>query len=110
MDHRLGRLQRLWVAAGAAQLLPQPWTPGMFWNVNLPHLEPGSPLPEMVICPLDAGPLPLSFRREGDLLHYDGDYHGRRREPGADVDVCFGGKIAVTRQTLRLKWAVDSGQ
>ena len=34
------------------------------------------------------------------LLHYNGDYHERRREPGADVDVCFGGKIAVTKLSL----------
>ena len=26
----------------------------------------------------------------------DGDYHARERTAGADVDVCFGGRIAVT--------------
>ena len=47
--------------------------------------------------PLDPHPLPLSYRHEDDGgLHYDGDYHGRSRAPGADVDVCFGGRIAVT--------------
>ena len=54
----------------------------------------------MVFCPLDPQPLPLSFRREGDLFHYDGDYHGRRRDAGADVDACFGGGIAVTQVAL----------
>jgi 5'-nucleotidase len=44
--------------------------------------------------------LPLSFRREGELLHYDGDYHGRSRQSGADVDVCFRGAIAITRIAL----------
>jgi 5'-nucleotidase len=29
-------------------------------------------------------------------MHYDGDYHARGRTPGADVDACFGGRIAVT--------------
>ena len=29
-------------------------------------------------------------------MHYDGDYHARERSDGADVDVCFGGRIAVT--------------
>jgi 5'-nucleotidase len=81
-------------------LLARPWTPGTFWNVNLPHLEPGAPDPELVFCRLDPQPLPLSFRRDGDLFHYDGDYHGRRRDRGTDVDVCFAGKIAVTRLTL----------
>jgi 5'-nucleotidase len=45
-------------------------------------------------------PLPLSFRQEGDCLHYNGDYHRRRRGSGTDVDVCFGGKIAVTEMRL----------
>jgi 5'-nucleotidase len=81
-------------------LLARPWRPGSFWNVNLPHLEAGAPEPPVVFCPLDSQPLPLSFRREGDSFHYDGDYHGRRRDPGADVDVCFRGGIAVTQVSL----------
>jgi 5'-nucleotidase len=78
-------------------LTARPVEPGVFWSVNLPHLEPGSPPPESVFCPLDTSPLPLSFRQEGEHLHYDGDYHGRRRTAGADVEVCFGGRIAITR-------------
>ena len=42
--------------------------------------------------------------RYEDILHgpadnwltYAGDYHGRPRDPGADVDTCFSGRIAVT--------------
>lgn len=82
------------------KLLAEPWKPGSFWNINLPHGEPGAPAPEVVTCPLDPAPLPLSFREEGEHLHYNGDYHGRRRVPGSDVDVCFSGKIAVTRVSL----------
>jgi 5'-nucleotidase len=82
------------------KLLAEPWKAGSYWNINLPHLEPGRPGPEVVFCPLDPTPLPLSFREDGDHLHYNGDYHGRRRVPGADVDVCFSGKIAVTRVSL----------
>ena len=78
------------------ELLLRPHSPGTFWNVNLPHLAPGAPDPEIVFCPLDPAPLPLRFRREADLFHYAGDYHGRARQPGSDVDVCFGGRIAVT--------------
>ena len=33
-------------------------------------------------------------------MRYDGDYHARERIPGADVDVCFSGRIAVT--TIKL--------
>jgi 5'-nucleotidase len=81
-------------------LLDRPWTPGTFWNVNLPHPEPGGPEPEVVFCPVDPSPLPLSFRVDGDTAHYNGDYQGRARIPGADVAVCFGGRIAVSRIPL----------
>jgi 5'-nucleotidase len=89
-----------WVTPLLRDLLAQPWMPGTFWNINLPHLEPDSPDPEVVFCPLDPAPLPLSFRLEGDLWHYNGDYHGRQRKTGTDVDVCFAGKIAVTKIAL----------
>jgi 5'-nucleotidase len=89
-----------WALRVLRDLLAGPWRPGSFWNVNLPHLETGAPDPAVVHCPLDSQPLPLSFRREGDLFHYDGDYHGRRRDPGADVDVCFRGDVAVTQVAL----------
>ncbi|HEX5272835.1 MAG TPA: 5'/3'-nucleotidase SurE [Gemmataceae bacterium] len=89
-----------WAEAVLRDLTARPWHPGLFWNVNLPHLEPDDPDPEVVFCRLDPAPLPLDFRRDGDLWTYAGDYHGRRREPGADVDVCFRGRIAVTRMEL----------
>jgi 5'-nucleotidase len=89
-----------WVTPLLRRLLLQPLMPGVYFNVNLPHLEPDAPEPPVIVCPLDPQPLPLSFRREGELLHYDGDYHGRRRQAGADVDVCFGGAVAVTRLVL----------
>jgi 5'-nucleotidase len=86
-----------WVARVLADLLARPPVPGAFYNVNLPHLGPADPDPEVVFCPLDPHPLPLSYRHEEDGgMHYDGDYHARNRTAGADVDVCFGGRIAVT--------------
>ena len=85
-----------WAGAVLRDLLSRPWEPGTLWNVNLPHLGPDAPDPAVVFCRLNPHPLPLSFRREGDRLRYDGDYHGRRHEPGTDVAVCFGGAIAVT--------------
>lgn len=89
-----------WVCSLLPELLQQPWTPGSFWNINLPNLDAGAADPAWVYCPLDPGPLPLSFRREGNLYRYNGDYHGRQRRAGSDVDICFGGKIAVTRVSV----------
>jgi 5'-nucleotidase len=88
------------VARIALDLMARPWRPGLFWNVNLPHLEPATPMPKVVFCPLDPAPLPLSFRHEGELFHYDGDYHKRHHQAGSDVDVCFRGGIAVTEIAL----------
>jgi 5'-nucleotidase len=77
-------------------LLQRPWSPGMLWNVNFPHLaSPPAELPSWVHCPLDTRPLPLSFARDGEWFRYDGNYHQRERDPGSDVDTCFGGRIAV---------------
>ena len=79
-----------------ADLLDRPWEAGSFYNVNLPHPAEGADDPEVVFCPVDPSPLPLSYRWEGDAAHYDGDYQARPRKPGCDVDVCFGGRIAVS--------------
>ena len=82
------------------RLREQPCPPGEFWNVNFPHLPAGASEPELVICPLEFQPLPLSYRADADGHRYDGDYHRRPRCPGSDVDVCFGGAIALTRLRL----------
>lgn len=89
-----------WLAPLVAELVERPWQPGTFWNINLPHLSPEAPDPRVVFCPLDPGPLPLSFRVEEDVFHYNGNYHERVRQPGGDVDVCFSGAIAVTLMRL----------
>jgi 5'-nucleotidase len=86
-----------WVRAVLLDLLGRPQAPGAFWNVNLPHLDPGTPDPEALDCPLDPGPLPVRFHRQDDLFVYNGDYHQRPRVPGGDIDTCFRGQIAVTR-------------
>jgi 5'-nucleotidase len=44
--------------------------------------------------------LPLHFLRDGEHFAYRGDYHGRARRPGSDIDVCFSGRIAVSRVGL----------
>lgn len=99
LDFHWSRVAR-WVTALLPSLLAEKPEPGVFWNVNLPHLPADAPDPAVVRCRLDPSPLPLSFREEGQRLFYDGNYHARQRTPGRDVDVCFNGEIAVTRLNL----------
>ncbi len=88
-----------WAAGVIRILLDREWMPGTFWNVNLPHPGPDAPEPEICECPLDPSPLPVAYRLEdeGRVAHYVGDYQSRARLPGHDVEVCFGGRIALTR-------------
>jgi 5'-nucleotidase len=99
LDYDWARASR-WVTGVLVELLATPWDAGTFWNVNLPHLTSNDPDPAVVYCPLDPHPLPLSYRHEEGMHYYDGDYHARERKPGADVEVCFGGRIAVTKIRL----------
>jgi 5'-nucleotidase len=85
-----------WAARVLRRLLATPCAPGTFWNVNFPHLGPDQGDPEIVVCPLDPSPLPLSYRVETAHAEYAGDYQARARRPNSDVDVCFGGRIAVS--------------
>ncbi len=85
-----------WLIPIVRDLTERPWTPGTFWNVNLPHLPAGAADPEVVVCPIDPSPLPVSYETEGDLLTYTGNYHTRSRQSGSDVDHCFSGRIAVS--------------
>ena len=90
-----------WVSPILADLLARPIEPGLFYNVNLPNLPPDAAQPEVVWCALDPNPLPLNYRHEEESdLYFAGDYQLRHRKPGADVDVCFGGRIAVTAVRL----------
>jgi 5'/3'-nucleotidase len=89
------------------RLMDLPLSPRSFWNVNLPHLPEGSADPELVFCGLDLCPLDVRFRMERDgrrenvlVAHFEGNYHGRQRDVGRDVEVCFGGRIAVTEIPL----------
>ena len=87
--------------------------PGLFWNVNLPDLSAekigresvqprklGSPCPELIDCSLGRGHLPVEFARHHGALIYQGVYQDRPRESGDDVDVCFGGNVAVTKMSI----------
>ncbi len=89
-----------WTTGVLADLLKRPTEPGTFWNVNLPHLEPGDPDPKVVFCEPSTQPLPVNYRIEGEDFYYVGEYAKRGRTPGTDVDVCFSGYIAVTQLRL----------
>ena len=89
-----------WTTGVLADLLNRPTESGTFWNVNLPHLEPGDPDPKVVFCEPSTQPLPVSYRIEGEDFYYVGEYAKRCRTPGTDVDVCFSGHIAVTQLRL----------
>jgi 5'-nucleotidase len=77
-----------------------PIEPGLFFNVNFPHLAADAPEPRIVFCRsirIRSAQLPPRRKRPA-LLRWD--YHSRERTSGADVDVCFGGNIAVTEIRL----------
>ncbi len=90
-----------WIQPILADLLARSVEPGLFYNVNLPHLAADAADPDVVWCELDPKPLPLNYVHEEETgLYFAGDYQLRERTPGADVDTCFGGRITVTAVRL----------
>jgi 5'-nucleotidase len=81
-------------------LLGRECEPGTIWNVNFPHFEAGAPEPEVVFCPIDPNPLPLSYLVEGAEAKYNGVYQQRQRGVGTDVALCFGGAITISKLAL----------
>ncbi len=81
-------------------LMAEKLAPGCFWNVNLPHLGAEDPDPDMIFCSSCTQPLPTEFKVDKDQFHYIGEYSQRPRDSGSDVEVCFGGSIAVTKICL----------
>ena len=71
-----------------------------FWNVNFPIWEPSQPEPQIIECRLDLNRHDVRFEPLEDRWHYRGIYRDRPRTNGHDVDVCFGGQIALTRLTI----------
>lgn len=88
------------------------------WNVNLPAIDPTHPGPEVVDCHVDPRPMvrhgvletwavsssispPASTDPAPDAgtrrVQLRSDFHGRPRDPGSDIDACFGGKISRSR-------------
>lgn len=89
-----------WTRHVIQMLLDRPPGRGEFWNVNLPHLESATGMPEILFCELDPNPLPVRFRLEGETFHYEASYHDRVRDAGRDVERCLAGNIVVTHLRL----------
>ena len=85
-----------WLTPILGDLLNRPWQPGTFWNVNLPHIAASNADPDVVVCPIDPSPLPVSYETQGEHVTYNGNYHERPRRPGTNIDVCFGGRISIS--------------
>jgi 5'-nucleotidase len=83
-----------------SEVLERETPPGEYWSANLPDPLPGRPSDEIVDCDLDASPGSVRYERIGPGFHWRADYHDRPRRAGHDVDVCFGGRIALTRLRL----------
>ncbi|MGB3670348.1 MAG: 5'/3'-nucleotidase SurE [Phormidesmis sp.] len=89
------------------KLLSQDLADGEFWNVNLPAAPAdsgtdvgpngGQDDPEMVFCDRCTQPLPTEFVVDAAGFRYAGAYENRLRDAGADVDVCFGGRISIVK-------------
>lgn len=86
-------------------LLEEALSAGDYWNINLPHVPASDTLPERVHCPPSKRPLPVAFEEldaedKERRFAYSGVYADREREPGSDIDACFGGKIAISKLSL----------
>lgn len=85
-----------------AELMPTRLGDGEIWNINLPHLETGSPEPTLRHCDPERRPLEVGYAAgaEPGTFEYTGRYHRRAHGEDSDVFVCFGGDIAVSRVSL----------
>lgn len=91
-----------WTRFVLEALFEQPLDAGEFWNVNFPDLsdEPEPGHPEIIFCPVDVQHYQFEYESVGDGVQYRADYHARPRTSGRDIDVCFSGKIAISKLTV----------
>jgi len=90
-----------WAAKLFARYSTEPLADGEFWNLNFPHLPPGDvELPEQVPCQPARSPLAVSYEATPEGHLYTASYAGRPQDPGSDVEICFGGRVAVSRLRL----------
>lgn len=97
------RRMSAWTSEVLQSLLPEPLSEGEFWNVNFPHIEPGSiSLPGVIRCLPARSPLRVEFAANDERthFHYTSPYSTRPQDIGSDVEACFGGKVAVSRLSI----------
>ena len=71
---------------------------GEFYNINLPDDDPTGR--KIIECKADMTPLPNNYVDSEEGLELNFKYKERSRQPGMDVDVCFGGDVSVTRHSI----------
>jgi 5'-nucleotidase len=88
-----------WSAELFKNLQSQALGQGDYWCANFPHHPPGElAMPELAHCQPAKSPLLVSYEKHPDGGYlYNASYGDRPRDPGSDVDVCFGGGISVCR-------------
>lgn len=88
------------VARILAAILKKELEAGQFWNINLPSPITAESTLTTRLCPLDKHPHRYRYIENAGVYRYQGIIHDRPRSVGSDVDVCFGGKISVTRMEI----------
>jgi 5'-nucleotidase len=83
-----------------AVIMKKELAPGQFWNMNLPSLLDRNTTVAYQFCPRDRHAHTYRFVEKKGHYHYEGTIHDRPHTAGSDVDVCFGGEIAVTRMEI----------
>jgi 5'-nucleotidase len=84
------------VAKCIPAILKRPLAAGQFWNINLPSPIIANSAPIQRVCPLDKHPHRYRYVKDAEVYRYRGIIHDRPRSNGSDVDVCFGGMIAIS--------------
>lgn len=88
------------VARCLSDIIKIPLAKGQFWNINLPSPITADSTLAHRCCPLDKHPHSFRYTENAGAYHYEGIIHNRPRSAGSDVDICFGGMIAVTRMEI----------
>ncbi|MFT5469796.1 MAG: 5'-nucleotidase [Verrucomicrobiales bacterium] len=89
------------IAGLLQQLLAKELKPGEHWNVNLPHLEADAEDPDFTNTEPESAPMEIDFDVTEQGLVYSSNYAERPRQAGSDVDVCFGGRVSVSRLEIQ---------
>lgn len=86
-----------WIAEILAETHAKTQPHGTFWNINLPHLPSAhATLPPRILCTPARSPLNVAYTQNEHGYAYSASYASRPRDPGSDVDVCFGGNVSIS--------------